>query len=132
MAARGPPAALGAHRNAFLLALRLFAAIDAWRLPSAAASAPALVAAVAIGVLTAAPHVARRATSTVRSDVALERVFAEEEPTDVSPARGSSFAGGLARNARRAGRLHRRCADEPPPGTRELSWAPRRRSSGRG
>ena len=73
--------------NGVLLVLRLFAAIDAWRLPSAAATALALVAAVAIGVLTAAPHVAAGYV-TVRGDVALERVFAEEEPKDVLPARG--------------------------------------------
>ena len=73
--------------NIFLLALRLFAALDAWRIGPLAASMPALVAAGAIVVLTAAPHVALGYV-TVRSEVTLQRLFAAEEPSDVLPARG--------------------------------------------
>ena len=84
------PAALAV--NIFLLALRLFAALDAWRIGPLAASMPALVAAGAIVVLTAIPHVALGYV-TVRSEVTLQRVFADEEPSDVLPARGV-FLGG--------------------------------------
>jgi LCP family protein required for cell wall assembly len=73
--------------NVVLLALRLFASLDAWRWRAASASAPALAAAAAIAVLTAAPHVAAGYV-TVRGEVALERVFAEDEPRDVLPADG--------------------------------------------
>jgi len=73
--------------NLFLLAVRLFAALDAWRIGALAESVPALVAAGAIGVLTAAPHVAL-GYMTVRSEVTLQRVFADEAPSDVLPARG--------------------------------------------
>ena len=79
------PAALAV--NIFLLALRLFAALDAWRMGLLAKSVPALTAAGAIAVLTATPHVAAGYV-TVRSEVTLQRVFADEEPSDVLPARG--------------------------------------------
>ena len=79
------PAALAV--NIFLLALRLFAALDAWRMGAFATSVPALTAAGAIAVLTTTPHVAA-AYVTVRSEVTLQRVFADEEPSDVLPARG--------------------------------------------
>ena len=73
--------------NISLLALRLFAALDAWRIGALGERVPALMAAGAIGVLTAAPHVAL-GYMTVRSEVTLQRVFAEEEPSDVLPSRG--------------------------------------------
>jgi LCP family protein required for cell wall assembly len=73
--------------NIFLLALRLFAALDAWRIGPLAKSVPALTAAGAIAVLTATPHVAAGYVA-VRSEVTLQRVFAHEEPSDVLPARG--------------------------------------------
>ena len=79
------PAALGV--NIFLLALRLFAALDAWRMGLPAKSVPALTAVGAIAVLTATPHVAAGYV-TVRSEVTLQRVFADDEPSDVLPARG--------------------------------------------
>ena len=79
------PAALAV--NIFLLALRLFAALDAWRMGPLAKSVPALTVAGAIAVLTATPHVAAGYV-TVRSEVTLQRVFADEEPSDVLPARG--------------------------------------------
>jgi LCP family protein required for cell wall assembly len=79
------PAALAV--NIFLLALRLFAALDAWRMGPLAKSVPALTAAGAIAVLTATPHVAAGYV-TVRSEVTLQRVFADEEPPDVLSARG--------------------------------------------
>src|SRR5918999_985573 len=79
------PAALAV--NIFLLALRLFAALDAWRMGPLARSVPTLTAAGAIAVLTATPHVAAGYV-TVRSEVTLQRVFADEEPSDVLPARG--------------------------------------------
>ena len=69
------PAALAV--NIFLLVLRLFAALDAWRMGLLVKSAPALTAAGAIVVLTATPHVAA-AYVTVRSEVTLQRVFADE------------------------------------------------------
>ena len=73
--------------NVFLLALRLFAALDAWRIGPLARSVPALTAAGAIAVLTVTPHVAAGYV-TVRSEVTLQRVFADDEPSDVLPARG--------------------------------------------
>ena len=73
--------------NVFLLALRLFAALDAWRIGPLARSVPALAAAGAIAVLTVTPHVAAGYV-TVRSEVTLQRVFADDEPSDVLPARG--------------------------------------------
>ena len=73
--------------NIFLLALRLFAALDAWRIGPLARSVPALAAAGAIAVLTVTPHVAAGYV-TVRSEVTLQRVFADDEPSDVLPARG--------------------------------------------
>ena len=79
------PAALAV--NIFLLALRLFAALDAWRMGPLAKSVPALTVAGAIAVLTATPHVAAGYVS-VRSEVTLQRVFADEPPSDVLPARG--------------------------------------------
>jgi polyisoprenyl-teichoic acid--peptidoglycan teichoic acid transferase len=79
------PAALAV--NVFMLALRLFAALDASRMGPHVESVPALMAAGAIGVLTAVPHVALGYV-TVRSEVTLQRVFAAEEPSDVLPARG--------------------------------------------
>ena len=79
------PAALAV--NIFLLALRLFAALDAWRMGTLAKSVPALAAAGAIAVLTATPPVAAGYV-TVRSEVTLQRMFTDEEPSDVLPARG--------------------------------------------
>jgi LCP family protein required for cell wall assembly len=73
--------------NLFLLALRLFAALDAWRMGVLAKSVPALTAAGAIAVLTVTPHVAAGYV-TVRSEVTLQRMFADEEPSDVLRARG--------------------------------------------
>ena len=73
--------------NIFLLALRLFAALDAWRMGALARSVPALTAAGAIAVLTVTPHVAAGYV-TVRSEVTLQRMFADEEPTDVLRSRG--------------------------------------------
>ena len=52
-----------------------------------AKSVPALAVAGAIAVLTATPHVAAGYV-TVRSEVTLQRVFADEPPSDVLPARG--------------------------------------------
>ena len=73
--------------NIFLLALRLFATLDAFRMGGLAKSVPALVAAGAIAAATAIPHVAAGYV-TVRSEVTLQRVFADEEPSDVLPAHG--------------------------------------------
>jgi LCP family protein required for cell wall assembly len=78
--------------NLVLLALRLFAALDAWRWRATSASLPALAVAAALVALTAAPHVAAGYV-TVRGEVALERVFAEDEPDDVLPARGVFLRG---------------------------------------
>ena len=79
------PAALAV--NIFLLALRLFAALDAFRMGGLATGVPVLTVAGAIAAATAAPHVAAGYV-TVRSEVTLQRVFADEEPADVLPARG--------------------------------------------
>jgi LCP family protein required for cell wall assembly len=92
------PAALAV--NIFLLALRLFAALDAWRIGPLAKSVPALTAAGAIAVLTATPHVAAGYV-TVRSEVTLQRVFADEEPSDVLPARGVFLRGVFLRTGDR-------------------------------
>ncbi|MDQ3778111.1 MAG: LCP family protein [Actinomycetota bacterium] len=90
--------------NIFLFALRLFAALDAWRIGALAESVPALVAAGAIGVLTAAPHFALGYV-TVRSEVTLQRLFADEEPSDVLPARGVFLRGAELRELPRAAPL---------------------------
>jgi LCP family protein required for cell wall assembly len=67
-----------------LLALRLFAVLDAGR----AGRAPAArVALAALAAATAVPHVAT-AYVTLRSYDVLETVFAEDEPGDVLPGRG--------------------------------------------
>jgi LCP family protein required for cell wall assembly len=106
--------------NGVLLILRLFAALDAWRLPVATATAPALIAAVAIAVLTAAPHVAAGYV-TVRGDVALERVFADDEPTDVLPARGVFVEREPRPNARPGAAPPRPLpVGEPLPGARDV------------
>jgi LCP family protein required for cell wall assembly len=68
--------------NAALLAFRVFAIADAWRLGRSAASGLAVAAlAVLIGV-TAVPHVAS-AYVAIRGYDVLDDVFAEEEPGDV-------------------------------------------------
>ena len=79
------PAALAV--NIFLLALRLFATLDAFCMGRVANSVPALTVAGAIAAATAIPHVAA-GYLTVRSEVTLQRVFADDEPSDVLPARG--------------------------------------------
>ena len=80
---RAPPGSgCGQHLP---LALRLFATLDAFRMGGLAKSVPALVAAGAIAAATAIPHVAAGYV-TVRSEVTLQRVFADEEPSDVLPA----------------------------------------------
>ena len=63
-----------------LLALRLFAVVDAGR-----SAAPVFVGALL--VLTLAPHAAAGYLA-VRSYIVLDRVFASEEPRDVLPSRG--------------------------------------------
>ena len=73
--------------DAVLLAIRLFAVVDAWRRGGGAASRVAVGVLVGIGALTAAPHVAS-AYYAVRGHAVLESVFAEAEPRDVLPAQG--------------------------------------------
>jgi LCP family protein required for cell wall assembly len=70
-----------------LLAFRLFAIVDAWRVGRQATSRLALVALALLGVTAAAPHVAVGYVA-VRSYDVLETVFAEAEPRDILPARG--------------------------------------------
>ena len=70
--------------NVALLALRLYAVVDAWRGGQALHLHLALIA---LAALTAAPHVAAGYVA-VRSYSVLEQVFAEDEPGDVLPAHG--------------------------------------------
>ena len=65
-----------------VLAVRLFAVVDAWR--------GGAIGLAALAALTAAPHVAAGYV-TVRSYSVLERVFANEEPGDVMRDRGLFF-----------------------------------------
>jgi LCP family protein required for cell wall assembly len=73
--------------NAALLAFRLFAIADAWRLASGAAVAGLVV----VVALAAVPHVAA-AYVAVRGYGVLESVFADEEPQDVLGASGLFLA----------------------------------------
>jgi LCP family protein required for cell wall assembly len=71
--------------DAALLAFRLFAVVDAWRVGAARST---LIAGLAVlAALTAAPHVAA-AYVAVRGYGVLDAVFADEEPVDVLPAAG--------------------------------------------
>jgi LCP family protein required for cell wall assembly len=70
-----------------LLALRLYAVVDAWR---GGRALHVHVALVALAALTTAPHIAAGYV-TVRSYSVLERVFADDEPRDVLPANGGLF-----------------------------------------
>jgi LCP family protein required for cell wall assembly len=75
--------------NVVVLAVRLFAVVDAWRVGGAvgAATTPALAALAVLIVLTAAPHGAT-AYYAVRGYDTLVTVFADEEPRDVLPSTG--------------------------------------------
>jgi LCP family protein required for cell wall assembly len=90
LAARGVPAldlrlvAALLALDLALLALRLFAVIDAGRGPATRA---ALLALAGLAAITAAPHVAA-GYITVRAYDVLDTVFASEEPRDVLPSRG--------------------------------------------
>ncbi len=134
LAPRGPAApssACGQHLPARAAALR-----GARRLahgPARRRRVPALTAAGAIAVLTATPHVAAGYV-TVRSEVTLQRVFADEEPSDVLPARGV-----FLRRPHRAPILapascpdQRRFRPGGSPRRATFSFRPTRRSSGRG
>ena len=120
--AEGRLLAAAVAANLALLALRLFAALDAWGWRAATASVPALVVAGALVALTAAPHVAAGYV-TVRGEVALERVFADDEPRDVLPARGVFLRreDATGRNALPGDRPPPPpLPNEPIPGTREV------------
>jgi LCP family protein required for cell wall assembly len=80
--------------NAALLAVRMFAIVDASR---GSASSLAAVAVAALLVLAAAPHVAAGYVA-VRGYGVLDSVFAEDEPADVLGA-GGLFLPDLLRNA---------------------------------
>jgi LCP family protein required for cell wall assembly len=75
--------------NVAVLALRLFAVVDAWRLAGVrrAAGVPALAALGLLMAVTAAPHLAT-AYYAIRGYDALDAVFADEQPRDVLPATG--------------------------------------------
>jgi LCP family protein required for cell wall assembly len=73
--------------NLLVLAFRLFALVDAWRVGRGAASTFAVVALGVFAAFTAAPHVAAGYVAVRGYDV-LEDVFADDEPTDVLPANG--------------------------------------------
>jgi LCP family protein required for cell wall assembly len=75
--------------NVAVLALRLFAVVDAWRLAGVrrAAGIPALAALALLVAVTAAPHLAT-AYYAIRGYDALDAVFADEQPRDVLPSAG--------------------------------------------
>ena len=75
--------------NGLLLALRLFAVVDAWgaRRSSAPASVAAAVGLTVLVSLTLLPHAAA-AWYAVRGYETLADVFADEDPQDVLPADG--------------------------------------------
>jgi len=73
--------------DAAVLAFRLFAVVDAWRVAGAAATTTALAGLGVLAALTVVPHAAT-AYVAVRSYDVLDTVFADEAPRDVLPARG--------------------------------------------
>jgi LCP family protein required for cell wall assembly len=73
--------------NLGLLAFRLFAIVDAWRIGRGARSLLAVTALAVMLTLAAAPHVAA-AYVAVRGYDVLDDVFADQEPADVLPAHG--------------------------------------------
>jgi LCP family protein required for cell wall assembly len=73
--------------DAALLALRLFAVVDAWRAGSGRATRAALAALAVLVGATAVPHVAA-AYVAVRGYSTLETVFAASEPVDILPSYG--------------------------------------------
>jgi LCP family protein required for cell wall assembly len=73
--------------NLGLLAFRLFAIVDAWRIGRGATSLLALTALGVMVTFTAAPHVAAGYVA-VRGYRVLDTVFADDEPGDVLAARG--------------------------------------------
>ena len=75
--------------NLALLALRLFAVVDAWR-PGRAVTGLTLAALAVLVTLTAVPHVAAGYVAIRGYDV-LDSVFADEEPDDVLPAADGVF-----------------------------------------
>jgi polyisoprenyl-teichoic acid--peptidoglycan teichoic acid transferase len=77
--------------DAAVLAFRLFAVVDAWRVAGAAATTTALAGLSVLAVLTVAPHAAT-AYVAVRSYDVLDTVFADEAPHDVLPSRGVFLA----------------------------------------
>ena len=73
--------------DAALLALRLFAVVDAWRAGGGRVPRAALAALVVLVGATAVPHVAAGYVA-VRGYSTLETVFADSEPTDLLPSYG--------------------------------------------
>jgi LCP family protein required for cell wall assembly len=105
--------------NLGLLAFRSFAVVDAWRLggrPGPAVGPFGLVVLAAILAVTALPHAAV-AYYGVRGYDALASVFADEEPSDVLPARGLFLIDGVGAPSLRADppRQGGRRAQEPRP-----------------
>jgi LCP family protein required for cell wall assembly len=77
--------------DAAVLAFRLFAVVDAWRVAGAAATTTALAGLGVLAALTVLPHAAA-AYVAVRSYDVLDTVFADEAPHDVLPSRGVFLA----------------------------------------
>jgi LCP family protein required for cell wall assembly len=72
--------------NLALLAVRMFAVVDAWRRASGPATRLSAAALAVLAGVTAAPHVAAAYAAVATHDV-LDSVFAEEEPRDVLASR---------------------------------------------
>jgi LCP family protein required for cell wall assembly len=81
--------------NVLVLALRLYAVVDAWRLGGAlrVGTAPAVAGLAALVALTVAPHAATGYYA-VRGYDTLVAVFADEEPRDVLPSTGVFLSAG--------------------------------------
>jgi len=77
--------------DAAVLAFRLFAVVDAWRVAGAAATTTALAGLGVLAALTVLPHAAS-AYVAVRSYDVLDTVFADEAPHDVLPSHGVFLA----------------------------------------
>ena len=73
--------------NLVVLALRVFAVVDAWRVTAGVPTGAAAAVLAALVAFVAAPHVAA-GYAAVQGYATLESVFADEEPGDVLPSRG--------------------------------------------
>jgi polyisoprenyl-teichoic acid--peptidoglycan teichoic acid transferase len=117
--AAGPLVAAFLAANAGLLALRLFAIVDAWQTGGRAASRAALAGLLVVVALAAAPHVAT-GYAAVRGYVVLDAVFADDEPGDVLRSDGVFLSPDGARLPPASETVLTRLPTEPLPGRRRV------------